>query len=106
MAYFCGTDPLGNSIVLSDDIWEGHILNPLSGHPEVAGYRADVEAAIVTPTEVWSSKWHPDRVVYYRPLAHRPGLMVAVVADTRAGEVCTAHLIRERRRKGGVKLWP
>lgn len=97
------TDPLGNTLVLHDTTWYGHIVR-FGNHPELARYRADVERAVAQPTCIHVSAQDPDCRLYFGPVSGRPGLHVKVVGDVAQGIVKTAHFVRTL--PGGAPLWP
>ena len=72
----------------------------IKGHPEVAGHRRLVEAAVTRPTAIRFSTADADCRVYYG-VGPRAGLMTAVVADVLDGYVKTAYLTRNA--KGAIE---
>ncbi|MBI5832883.1 MAG: hypothetical protein HZB16_11335 [Armatimonadetes bacterium] len=102
-------DPQGRCVTLADDTWARQFL---VGHPELARYRAWVEAAITAPavvTESANRTAHPTGVQYYGPCG-RAGLLIMVateeVRDAAGAKriVKTAHLVK--RVGNGSQLWP
>lgn len=93
-------DPLGRAVRFTEGAWFNHILK---GHPEMAPYRASVEAAVTAPTAIHVSTSDPNCRLYYGP-SHRSGFMIAVVADVGGGFVKTAYLTK--RVKPGTQEWP
>lgn len=92
-------DPLGRTIELSDATWFGHIIK---GHPEMAGRRVNVEAAILSPREIRHSTSDENcRLFDGSPVMM--GLMICVVAEVVGGYVKTAYL--SKRIKQGVIEW-
>jgi hypothetical protein len=43
------TDLYGNTVQCTSNQWTGHIIEPLDGHPEMAGREHDVKKAIEDP---------------------------------------------------------
>src|SRR5689334_14696677 len=93
-------DPLGRSIVLHDHTWFRHIL---AAHPEMAGFRGFVTAAVEYPWEVRRSHSDPSCRLYFGP-GPRRGTITKVVADVDLGLVKTAHFARII--SGGDLEWP
>jgi hypothetical protein len=46
------TDYFGNLVVLHEDWWIGHILDPNEGHPQMVGYENLVQRVVHDPFEV------------------------------------------------------
>ena len=99
-------DPFGREIVLTEEVWFGHIV---LGHAEFHERPSIVQAALTTPASIKSDRRYPLREVYYRaaPLPYPfANLLVRVVVKFyEAGEVVTAHFIQEPHKQERHK-WP
>ena len=97
MADIVLTDPLGRQITLHDRTWYGHILRR---HPEMRGWRDQVERAVEQPVEIRFSAYDPDCRTCYSDII-RAGMMIAVVIDVKQLLVRTAFFTT--RMKGAVE---
>jgi hypothetical protein len=50
---FSITECFGNLVKLQKQTWEGHILDPSEGHPQMSGYETLVQQVLKDPFEVW-----------------------------------------------------
>jgi hypothetical protein len=99
-------DPFGREILLTEEVWYGHIV---LGHAEFRERQSIVQAALTAPGFINLDRRHPLREVYYRASSLRDpfaDLLVRVVVKFyEAGEVVTAHFIREPHKQERRK-WP
>lgn len=99
-------DPFGREIVLTEEVWFEHLV---TGHAEFRERQSMVRAAPTAPEFINFDRSYPLREVYYRasPLPNPfPDLLVRVVVKFyEAGEVVTAHFIREPHKQARRK-WP
>ena len=91
-------DPLGRRVVLHDFTWVRHIL---IRHPEMRPHRHLAEEAVRNPLAIRCSRVDADCRTYYGR-GPRAGIMVAVIANVKAGFVKTAFLTT---RKKGICEW-
>jgi hypothetical protein len=106
-------DQWGREIVLTEELWTGHIL---AGHSELTGLEACIKVALTDPRPVTFDSRHRGRENYYRagtlppPLAH-PLLKVCVrfrsmgLGQPESGEVVTAYPVDKVKHSEVIK-WP
>jgi hypothetical protein len=52
---FSTTDLWGNLVILQEETWLNHIVEPIDGHPEMTGYENLVKQVVVDPYEAYQS---------------------------------------------------
>ena len=64
---FAVTDYFGNLVECSEETWVSHILDPVDGHPQMAGYENLVQDVLKNPYEVRVSTQHQTGVAFISP---------------------------------------
>lgn len=64
---FSVTDCFGNCVQLAVLTWQGHILDPTDGHPQMTGFETLVEHVLEDPLEVWTGQWPTSAVFVSDP---------------------------------------
>jgi hypothetical protein len=96
------TDPLGWTVICTEDRFNNHIV---SHHPGMLGCEDDIQQAIQSPDLgfVFQDAKRPERHIYYRANTnHTNYLKVVVEFDNGSGRVITAF--RTSSVKSGEKL--
>ncbi len=78
---FNTTDYFGNLVGLWSDTWDTHIIDPVFGHPEMAGYQGLVQDVLQDPYEICPSTESKTGLAYIsdRGVGPRPeGIRVLV----------------------------
>ena len=84
------TTPDGVRVVLFEDTWRDHILDPEAGHAELAPYLHALLAAIVTPDHREQDE-HPRRERFYKQdVGPSRWLMVVVSFEQEPARIITA----------------
>lgn len=103
-ALFETTDPRGRKVILTEEVWQGHILWQRAF---MEGWEDEVKRAIEHPSlGIFADAHIPNREVYY--LRRRSGVdLLKVVVDFSGdvGIVVTAHP-RNKPKPGERMLWP
>ncbi len=92
--------------------WEDHILDPVAGHPELAGHWEWVRDTIRRPEGIYQDATHRQRRSYYKAgLSTLPGFpVVKVVVEFprfnrwQPGDVVTAYVV-DKVKQGEVLEW-
>jgi hypothetical protein len=93
--------PDGVRVVLFEDTWMLHILNPHDGHAELETYLKEVLHALESPDHRESERW-PDRERFFKRKAGPTGwLMVVVDSAKEPARVVTAYGYRHGRSPDG-----
>lgn len=61
---FSITDYFGNLVECSEETWYSHILDPIEGHPQMAGHENLVQAVLKNPHEIRTSTQHLTGVAF------------------------------------------
>jgi hypothetical protein len=61
---FSATDLWGNLVILREERWLNHIIEPIDGHPQLAGYQNLVEQVVINPYEAYESTQQSTGVVF------------------------------------------
>lgn len=77
------TDRFGKRIILEKDRYENHIIEPNTGHKELAGNLEAIEESLTNPYLVLQSYKNPTRYLYYgkSTKSTKPWLSIKTVVD-------------------------
>lgn len=105
----------GVEVVLERSVWNGKILHPILGHPEVQGHLDEIRLTVQAPEAVYPSLRDARVRLFYRSgltagkyAGHWIVVVVKYVQERQGvkGYVSTAFISRELKRRSGERLWP
>jgi hypothetical protein len=97
---FSTTDPLGRTIRLTKQCYQGHILVE---HPEL-NEPDEIERCVRLAEQIRQDAIEPKRTVYYRTYRRQPQRWLVKVVVDEQGEVVTAYRVT-RMKQEEVILW-
>lgn len=90
---FSAIDYFGNTVILHQQVWTSHILDPVEGHPQMLGYEHLIQQVLADPFEIREGAWPTAAVFISDPLVGpRPeGIRTVVEYNTLSfiGGACT-----------------
>ena len=98
-------DPRGRTVLLTDDVWEGHILIKRAWMRE--GWLSEVRAALEGPLGIYATLGDPDDHIYYRMVTMRGKYLKVVVRFDKqeTGRVVAAYPVSNMP-SGEKWIWP
>ena len=84
------TTPEGTRVVMFDDTWHDHILDPRDGHGELAAYLETVLAAVSAPDHREPDPFEERERFYKRGVGPSHWLMVVVSFEQEPARIVTA----------------